>query len=98
MEFKIDRIKNGWLLEARYNEDNKEVLAGIDTFSSEEDCFIQFLNEIITNYGPMDSRYSEKRIRAVFLPGDKFEGELDSEYKNYLIDIRDRINCVLEEE
>ena len=68
MEFKLQRAKNGIILEM---EDEKVVFQ--DTEQNEHEMFADFLRYLSDNYGPSDSRYSPARIYIRVAPGDKHE-------------------------
>lgn len=88
MKFEIKRVKNGWICETENSDGEKEIIVGREGGEQEEiENFKTFVEEIIEEYGPMDSRYSEKRLRVFCIPGDKFEGSLDPEVLKNLMEL-----------
>jgi hypothetical protein len=74
MRFDIKRVRNGFLLDAKYMHTDdympdQYVYQSIE--DNEHEAFAQFLRLIADNYGPSDSRYDDKRIYIVVHPGDK---------------------------
>jgi len=69
MKLEIKYIENGVILEA----DKGEIYCYQEQYDNEHDAFVDLLRIIVDNYGPMDSRYSEKRIHIITKHGDKYE-------------------------
>ena len=70
MKFEIRSIHNGVLLKC---EDDDLEMCFTESYREEDniECFADFLRLIEETFGPMNSRYSEKRIYIHIKPGDK---------------------------
>ena len=75
MKFEIRRVQNGAVLRVEPeipDEEAKEIVYQ-ETETGEIEAFADFLRLLLEHYGPTTSRYSQRRIRIVIEPGDKFE-------------------------
>jgi len=70
MKLELTRIENGVLLKVN---DGIAYLCYQEMYDNEHDAFAALLRVICDNYGPSDSRYSEKRIHIITKHGDKYE-------------------------
>ena len=86
MKFEIKRARNGWICEMTDDHPDGEVemVVGEEVGACEHENFRRFLQELIQVYGPSDSRYHDKRLRVVLIPGDKHEGPIEN---NHLQDL-----------
>lgn len=96
MKYTIRHAENGWICEASTDEDTFEVV-GVES-EDEVEAFRDFLRSILNNYGPSSSRYSEKRIRIITLPGDKWEGKLSDSMREELTDLKETCESYLSED
>jgi hypothetical protein len=94
MKFDLRRAKNGWILKYCDDESPEEIV-GLEDENDEHEAFRSFLYEIMSHYGPSDSKYSPKRLRIVALPGNDYEGPLEDEYRKELEDLRDTLDSIL---
>ena len=80
---KVEQVSNGFILTTSYadNDDIKEVVEEDD---DEYAAAATLLYKVAEAMGPSSSKYDAKRIRVVCLPGDSFEGTLDTDYANEL--------------
>lgn len=76
MKFEIRSAKNGCILKVLEPSETggNDELVYQSKAQDEFENFAEFLYEILENFGPSSSRYSEKRIYIEVRPGDKFEG------------------------
>jgi len=75
MKFEIRHALNGVIL--RVNHDDGEPADEIvyqEQEGGEIAAFAEFLDLLLTHYGPQSSRYSAKRISIRTEQGDKYEG------------------------
>jgi hypothetical protein len=91
--FSLRHADNGWIAES-VDAEGVSVIAEDDEKDSHT-AFAHFLSLIDGAYGPSSSKYDEKRIRVVTLPGNDYPGPISKEYAAYLIDLRDEINDAL---
>ena len=71
MQFEIKKADNGYIFMLK-EADLGETLVFQELHEDRIDCFADFLRTILDNYGPTDSRYSEKRIYITVEHGDKY--------------------------
>lgn len=76
MKFEINNALNGWVLKCE-DSDSETMVVGAEA-EDEVECFSEFLTAIDEHYGPTTSKYSPKRIRIICVPGNSFEGEMES--------------------
>lgn len=74
------QARNGFVLE---EEDGERVVYQED-LKDDPEAFVAFIEAVIDTWGPQESRYSPKRVRVVIMPGDKWEGEIDSQTRTQL--------------
>lgn len=65
MKFEIKTVTNGLVLTVIDDEEKKEEVVYQQKHDDEVECFADFLCFIVDYYGPVTSRYSEKRINIV---------------------------------
>lgn len=70
MKFELEHASNGIILTVD-DGDDKEQYVYQRTDEGEIEAFAEFLWGILENYGPVTSRYSDKRIYIRVAPGDK---------------------------
>lgn len=90
MKYTFETANNGWIM--KDDEGNTYVSSEGD---DEHEGFLDFIRIITDTIGPMDSRYSEKRIHVMCIPGDKCEEKITGEYREHLEYIKDRITSAL---
>lgn len=74
MQITIQRARNGYIVHHESDDDETMVQTIIEERDEDTDgieCFCDLLRVIDVLMGPTTSRYSEKRIRIVTVPGDK---------------------------
>jgi len=74
LRFEIKEVSNGILVEAKYLHDDDatgEQLVCQSIEDNEIEAFAAFLRLLDENYGPMSSRYSDRRIYITVAAGDK---------------------------
>jgi hypothetical protein len=73
----IERARNGWVLkyECANDPESTYVEAYIEGATEEDKAngFADLLWGVKEAIGPMDSRYSQYRVKVVIEPGDKYE-------------------------
>lgn len=89
MKFEIKRARNGWICQMTddHPDGETETIVGEEVGACEHENFRRFLQEMIQVYGPSDSRYHDKRLRVVMIPGDKNEGPLENEHLKDLAEL-----------
>jgi hypothetical protein len=95
MIYEFKRAKNGYIIEITGNPDDEKDILVSEEGADEHESFVDLLRLIVQDYGPTDGRYAPKRIHITCLPGDKFEGQLDSKMRESLIDFKERIEYAL---
>lgn len=103
----IEHADNGWIIRCKHfykekgklkEDEDETVLVGKEDEMDETNAFKEFLWDILSNFGPSSSRYDEKRIHIITMPGDKFTGSLSEEYKEELKELRDELTYYIEEQ
>src|SRR5512135_2080930 len=87
--FAVYSAVNGWVAEEIDDEGRKIVGEEIE---DEHEAFCSLLQGVTEHFGPSSGRYSEKRIRVITLPGDKWSGDLSPGYQQQLEELRDEIS------
>lgn len=86
MKYEIKQVLNGWVISAideQFIDDHRTIVSAMD--GDGIDGFRALLAEFIEEFGPSTSRYDKKRLRAIVIPGDKYEGKIEAEYRQDLI-------------
>ncbi|MBU1856224.1 MAG: hypothetical protein KKC28_04505 [Verrucomicrobia bacterium] len=74
MKFEIRQVRNGAVLRVEANgAEGPEEITYQEREDDEIEAFADFLRVVLDHYGPTTSRYSQKRIRVLVEPGDKYE-------------------------
>lgn len=75
MEALIKNAINGFILEYKTDDEVNQtyVYGGGDTEEEEVEACAAMLRQILSDFGPMTSRYSKNRIYITIAPGDKHE-------------------------
>jgi hypothetical protein len=74
MKVEIRRALNGVILRVDHgDEEPAEEIVYQEQEGGEIAAFAEFLDLLLTHYGPQSSRYSAKRISIRIAPGDKYE-------------------------
>jgi hypothetical protein len=74
MNITIQRARNGFVVHHQSDDDDTMVQTVIEERDADTEgieCFCDLLRFIDNLLGPCTSRYSEKRIRIITVPGDK---------------------------
>lgn len=88
MKIVFKRAKNGYVVRYKYDHDDEiHTLVSQENEEDEHSAFISFLWLLISELGPSDSKYSEKRMFVGCKPGNSYEGDLDDEYFNSLLEL-----------
>jgi hypothetical protein len=100
MKLEMKKVRNGWLCRDLDDEDPDAIWVQEEPWEKEEEAFVQLLWHIIDNFAPNApySKYSEKTIVPVILPGRDFMGKLDDESIEKLTDLRNRIQHALDDQ
>lgn len=92
MLFQIKHAKNGWIVKSK-TSDSEEV--SVFECNDEYKAVESLLYDVLSQIGPMDNKYSEKRISINTMPGLDYRGNISDEYFNELLSFYTRVKCAL---
>ena len=89
--YNITKVENGWTCNHTDDQGITTCIVGVEgsiAFEDEHDAFVAFLESMVEYFGPSDSKYSQKRIRVITVPGNSYEGPLTKEQKEFFTDMK----------
>lgn len=95
MKFEIIWATNGKIIKIHPENEDEETYIISEETDDEYESFKKLFWELLQYCGPSDSKYSEKRLKMVVMPGSDYQGTLEKTYRDSLVHLRDELNTVL---
>jgi hypothetical protein len=94
--YTIKECENGWILVDQGSEDVERAYVHEILLNDKADSLKGLLHLLQNCAEDETSRYDLKRVRVICIPGDKFDGKIEGEYRQELEELRDEINSFLD--